>query len=42
MTHVFLAEEDGVVLRSHFWLGAAIRPYLPALLPELHRTCAQK
>lgn len=32
MAHVFLAVEDGVVLRSHFWLGAAIRPYLPAPL----------
>jgi hypothetical protein len=32
MAHVFLAEGDGVVLRSHFWLGAAIRPYLPPLL----------
>lgn len=29
MAHVFLAEPDGVVLRSHFWLGAAVRPYLP-------------
>jgi hypothetical protein len=32
MAHVFLAEPDGVVLRSHFWLGAAIRPYLPSAL----------
>jgi phloretin hydrolase len=29
MAHVFLADGDGVVLRSHFWLGAAVRPYLP-------------
>jgi hypothetical protein len=29
-------------LAQSLWLGAAIRPYLPALLPELHRTCAQK
>ncbi|HEX7279797.1 MAG TPA: hypothetical protein VF255_09270 [Solirubrobacterales bacterium] len=29
MAHVFLAAEDGVVLRSHFWLGSAVRPYLP-------------
>jgi hypothetical protein len=29
MAHVFLREGDGLVLRSHFWLGAAIRPYLP-------------
>jgi hypothetical protein len=32
MAHVFLAEGNGVVLRSHFWLGAAVRPYLPAPL----------
>lgn len=32
MAHVFLREGDGVVLRSHFWLGALIRPYLPAPL----------
>ena len=32
MAHVFLRAGDGVVLRSHFWLGAAIRPYLPAPL----------
>ena len=32
MVHVFLREGDGVVLRSRFWLGAAIRPYLPGLL----------
>ena len=30
MAHVFLSEGGGVVLRSHFWLGAAIRPYLPS------------
>jgi hypothetical protein len=30
MFHVFLRERDGVVLRSAFWLGAAIRPYGPA------------
>ena len=35
MAHVFLAAGDGVVLRSHFWLGAAIRPYLPAPLADL-------
>jgi phloretin hydrolase len=29
MAHVFLRDDDGVVLRSHFWLGAMIRPYLP-------------
>ncbi len=32
MAHVFLDEDEGLVLRSHFWLGAAIRPYLPAPL----------
>ena len=32
MAHVFLIAGDGLVLRSHFWLGAAIRPYLPAPL----------
>jgi len=30
MAHVFLRDGEGVVLRSHFWLGAAVRPYLPA------------
>jgi hypothetical protein len=30
MFHVFLREGNGVVLRSAFWLGAAIRPYGPA------------
>lgn len=32
MVHVFLAERDGVVLRSRFWFGALMRPYLPAPL----------
>lgn len=32
MAHVFLPDGDGLVLRSHFWLGAAVRPYLPAPL----------
>lgn len=34
MAHVFLRdpEGDGVVLRSRFWLGAALRPYLPGPL----------
>jgi hypothetical protein len=27
MFHVFLKQDDGLVLRSRFWLGAAIRPY---------------
>lgn len=29
MFHVFLREGAGVVLRSRFWLGAALRPYGP-------------
>ncbi len=29
MFHVFLREGDGVVLRSRFWLGAALRPFGP-------------
>jgi phloretin hydrolase len=32
MAHVFLRDGDGLVLRSHFWLGALVRPYLPAPL----------
>ncbi len=34
MFHVFLRdpESGGVVLRSRFWLGAALRPYLPGPL----------
>jgi hypothetical protein len=35
MAHVFLEAEQGVVLRSAFWLGARIRPYAPAPLPAL-------
>lgn len=27
LVHVFLREDDGVVLRSGFWLGAAVRPF---------------
>lgn len=34
MAHAFLRDGDGLVLRSHFWLGAAIRPYLPAPLAD--------
>jgi len=40
MYHVFLRAPDGLVLRSRFWLGAAIRPYGPAgglLEPLLNR-----
>lgn len=29
MCHVFLEDDGGVVLRSRFWLGAALRPYGP-------------
>jgi DAPG hydrolase PhiG domain len=29
MFHVFLRDGDGVVLRSRFWLGAALRPFGP-------------
>ncbi len=32
MTHVFLEDGDGVVLRSRFWLGAALRPYAPGVI----------
>jgi hypothetical protein len=32
MVHVFLRSDGGLVLRSRFWLGAAIRPYAPAAL----------
>jgi hypothetical protein len=37
MLHVFLRDDDGtgVVLRSRFWLGAAVRPYGPAPLGAL-------
>lgn len=35
MAHVFLRDGEGVVLRSRFWLGARIRPYLPAPLAGL-------
>ncbi len=27
MVHVFIEQGDGVLLRSRFWIGAAIRPY---------------
>lgn len=37
MAHVFLRDPngEGVVLRSRFWLGAAVRPYAPAPLAAL-------
>jgi hypothetical protein len=38
MAHVFLNEGSGVVLRSHFWLGAAIRPYAPEPIATLAGT----
>lgn len=37
MIHTFLADAGGVTLRSHFWLGAAIRPYLPEPLATCGR-----
>jgi hypothetical protein len=48
MFHVFLRQGDGVVLRSRFWLGAALRPrvlrrLVPARLPRaLARHCAEE
>jgi hypothetical protein len=49
MAHVFLEDGDGLVLRSHFWLGALIRPAfarrlaLPSALPRaLARHCAEE
>ncbi len=35
MTHVFLTAADGVVLRSRFWIGAALRPYAPRPVADL-------
>jgi phloretin hydrolase len=35
VAHVFLTEPAGLTLRSHFWLGAAVRPYLPGALGDL-------
>jgi hypothetical protein len=35
MVHVFLDSGDGVVLRSRFWLGAALRPYAPEPLAAM-------
>jgi len=35
MVHVFLNAPGGVLLRSRFWLGAAMRPYAPAPLAAL-------
>jgi DAPG hydrolase PhiG domain len=32
MIHTFLRDDGGTVLRSQFWLGAALRPYLPGPL----------
>ena len=47
MVHVFLRDDDGVVLRSRFWLGAVLRPYLPGAArrsaraaPQHPRSCA--
>jgi hypothetical protein len=35
MTHVLLRAEDGLTLRSHFWLGHGMRPDLPGLAGDL-------
>ncbi len=35
MVHVFVAQPQGVLLRSRFWLGAALRPYAPGPLADL-------
>lgn len=35
MAHVALRDGDGVVLRSRFWLGDVLRPYLPRPLAAL-------
>jgi phloretin hydrolase len=35
MVHVFLNSNGGVVLRSRFWLGTAMRPYAPEPLAAL-------
>jgi hypothetical protein len=35
MAHVFLRDEQGLLLRSRFWLGAAMRPYLPGAASDL-------
>jgi hypothetical protein len=35
MAHVFLEADEGLVLRSAFWLGARIRPYAPVPLVAL-------
>jgi phloretin hydrolase len=53
MVHVFLAGDDGLVLRSHFWMGAALprplasrfvrRRAMPAKLPKaLANHCAEE
>jgi phloretin hydrolase len=37
MFHVFLRDGEGLMLRSRFWLGAALRPFAPLLgLPGEH------
>jgi hypothetical protein len=32
MTHVFLNRDDGLILRSRFWIGSGLRPDLPGAL----------
>ncbi len=34
MVHVFLTTSDGLVQRSRFWIGAAVRPYAPAPIAD--------
>jgi hypothetical protein len=34
MTHVFLEHPDGLLLRSRFWVGAALRPDLPGMVGD--------
>jgi len=48
MFHVFLRADEGVVLRSHFWLGERLRPHLlrrfvPTKLPPALAThCSEE
>lgn len=44
MAHVFLHRDDGLVLRSHFWLGQQLRPYPPlgGLAPLLDRPAVRR
>jgi len=35
VVHLFLAAPEGVVQRSRFWIGAVLRPYGPAAIPDV-------